>query len=104
EISSRGAPSSRRAAHLRVASRRSTAQAPRRGSARSRSGVGRRAWAADWCRIESCSAQAARATPEVSGIVLDAGALIALERNERALWAALKVAALADEEVLVPSA
>ncbi|MGH7286037.1 MAG: type II toxin-antitoxin system VapC family toxin [Polyangiaceae bacterium] len=36
-------------------------------------------------------------------IVLDAGALIALERNDRAMWAALKAAAIANEEVLVPA-
>jgi predicted nucleic acid-binding protein len=40
----------------------------------------------------------------VSRIVLDAGALIALERNDRALWAALKLAALQSSDVLVPSA
>ncbi len=37
-------------------------------------------------------------------IVLDAGALIALERNDRALWAALKLAAASDADVVVPSA
>lgn len=36
-------------------------------------------------------------------ITLDAGALIALERNDRAIWAALKLAALETEDVLVPS-
>ena len=36
--------------------------------------------------------------------MLDAGALIALERNDRHLWAALKVAALRSTEVVVPSA
>jgi hypothetical protein len=39
----------------------------------------------------------------VSGIVLDSGALIAIERSDRALWAALKLAALGTREVLVPS-
>ncbi len=39
----------------------------------------------------------------MSGTVLDSGALIALERNDRALWAALKLAALNSSEVLVPS-
>jgi hypothetical protein len=39
----------------------------------------------------------------VSGTVLDAGALIALERNDRAVWAALKLAALRSTDVLVPS-
>jgi predicted nucleic acid-binding protein len=39
----------------------------------------------------------------VSAIVFDAGALIALERNDRALWAALKLAALRGDDVLVPS-
>jgi hypothetical protein len=34
---------------------------------------------------------------------LDAGALIALERDDRAMWAALKLAARAGEDVLVPS-
>jgi predicted nucleic acid-binding protein len=39
----------------------------------------------------------------VTGIVFDAGALIALERNDRGLWAALKLAARNGEDVLVPS-
>ena len=37
------------------------------------------------------------------GIVLDAGALIALERNDRGLWAALTLAVQRHEDVLVPS-
>lgn len=40
----------------------------------------------------------------MSGIVLDSGALIALERNDRQLWAALKLAVQRSEDVLVPSA
>jgi hypothetical protein len=40
----------------------------------------------------------------MSGIVLDAGALIALERNDRVMWATLKLAAARSTEVLVPSA
>lgn len=36
-------------------------------------------------------------------IVFDAGALIALERNDRRLWAAVQLAALESEDVLVPS-
>jgi predicted nucleic acid-binding protein len=40
----------------------------------------------------------------VSRIVLDAGALIALERNDRAVWAALKLAASSSSDVIVPSA
>jgi predicted nucleic acid-binding protein len=39
----------------------------------------------------------------VSLIVLDTGALIALERNDRVLWAALKLSALRSSDVLVPS-
>jgi hypothetical protein len=39
----------------------------------------------------------------MSGIVLDAGALIALERNDRAMWAVLKLAASQSVDVLVPS-
>jgi hypothetical protein len=39
----------------------------------------------------------------VSHTVLDSGALIALERNDRAIWAALKLAASKIEDVLVPS-
>jgi hypothetical protein len=39
----------------------------------------------------------------VSGVVLDAGALIALERNDRAMWAMLKLAASSGAEVIVPS-
>ena len=39
----------------------------------------------------------------MSCIVFDAGALIALERNDRGLWSALKVAALASVDILVPS-
>ncbi len=40
----------------------------------------------------------------MSRIVLDAGALIALERNDRAMWAVLKLAALDGNDVLVPAA
>jgi predicted nucleic acid-binding protein len=36
-------------------------------------------------------------------VVLDAGALIALERNDRTLWAALKLGASGRADVLVPS-
>ncbi|MBX3187433.1 MAG: hypothetical protein KF819_10480 [Labilithrix sp.] len=36
-------------------------------------------------------------------IVLDAGALIAIERDDRVLWRALKDAALATEDVIAPS-
>jgi len=39
----------------------------------------------------------------VTRIVLDAGALIALERNSRPVWAALRLAALRSEDVVVPS-
>ena len=39
----------------------------------------------------------------MSRIVLDAGALIAIERNDRPMWAILKIAALEGIEVLVPS-
>jgi hypothetical protein len=39
----------------------------------------------------------------VNRIVLDTGGLIALERNERGIWAALKLAASADSDVVVPS-
>lgn len=39
----------------------------------------------------------------MSGVVLDAGALIALERNDRTIWALLKAAALSNTDVLVPS-
>jgi hypothetical protein len=39
----------------------------------------------------------------VSRTILDAGALIALERNDRAVWAALKLAALSGEDVVVPT-
>ena len=35
--------------------------------------------------------------------MLDAGALIALERNHRAVWSALKLAALEGDDVIVPS-
>lgn len=38
------------------------------------------------------------------GIVLDAGALIALERDDRRMWAALKLAAARTQDVVVPSA
>jgi hypothetical protein len=40
----------------------------------------------------------------VNRIVFDAGALIALERNDRSVWGALRLAALANADVLVPSA
>jgi predicted nucleic acid-binding protein len=39
----------------------------------------------------------------VRRIVLDSGALIALEHDDRPLWAALKLAGLASTDVLVPS-
>jgi hypothetical protein len=39
----------------------------------------------------------------VNAIVLDAGALIALERNDRSVWAALSVAAARGKDVLIPS-
>lgn len=39
----------------------------------------------------------------MSGIVFDAGALIALERNDRAMWAVLKLAAIRRIEVIVPT-
>jgi predicted nucleic acid-binding protein len=39
----------------------------------------------------------------MNGIVLDAGAMIALERNDRALWAVLKTSAQVGDDVLVPS-
>jgi hypothetical protein len=39
----------------------------------------------------------------MSGIALDAGALIALERNDRAVWSALKLAAHNGDDVIVPS-
>jgi len=39
----------------------------------------------------------------VSRLVLDAGALIAIERNDREVWGALKLAALRDAEVVVPT-
>jgi predicted nucleic acid-binding protein len=39
----------------------------------------------------------------VNRIVLDSGALIALERNDRAMWATLKLAASRVDDVLVPS-
>ena len=39
----------------------------------------------------------------MNGLVLDAGALIALERNDRAMWSRLLVAASSEQTVLVPS-
>jgi hypothetical protein len=39
----------------------------------------------------------------MSAVVLDAGALIAITRNDRSLWAALKLAGMNGDEVLVPS-
>ena len=39
----------------------------------------------------------------MSSLVLDAGALIALERDDRSVWVALKNAALSDDDVIVPS-
>lgn len=39
----------------------------------------------------------------MSGVVLDAGALVALERNDRAMWAALKLSALRTVTVWVPT-
>ena len=37
------------------------------------------------------------------GVVLDAGALIALKRNDRSIWAALKLAVSQGSDVIVPS-
>lgn len=39
----------------------------------------------------------------MSNVVLDAGALIALERNDRLIWAALKGAAIQGDALFVPS-
>jgi hypothetical protein len=39
----------------------------------------------------------------VNRVVLDSGALVALERSDRSVWAVLKAAALAGGEVFVPS-
>jgi hypothetical protein len=39
----------------------------------------------------------------VSASILDSGALVALERNDRAMWVALKAAVLARDSVLVPT-
>ena len=39
----------------------------------------------------------------MSGIVLDAGALIALERDDRAMWTVLKLAAIRRTAVVVPT-
>ena len=39
----------------------------------------------------------------MSGIILDAGALIALERDDRVVWAALKLVALQKAPAVVPS-
>jgi hypothetical protein len=39
----------------------------------------------------------------VIGVVLDAGALIALGRNDRSIWAALKLAVSQGSDVIVPS-
>ena len=38
----------------------------------------------------------------MNAVVLDAGALIALERNERAIWAALKLTVSQGADVIVP--
>lgn len=40
----------------------------------------------------------------MSAIVLDVGALVALERDDRAVWAALKLAAAREIDVVIPSA
>src|SRR5438128_102138 len=40
----------------------------------------------------------------MSGIVLDTGALFALERDDRRVWAALKLSVSVGEDVVVPSA
>lgn len=39
----------------------------------------------------------------MSGVVLDTGALIALEQNDRVLWAALRLSAQNGVDVIVPS-
>ena len=37
-------------------------------------------------------------------IVLDSGALIALERNDRPMWTALKLTALGNQDIVMPNA
>jgi predicted nucleic acid-binding protein len=39
----------------------------------------------------------------VTAIVLDTGALIGLERNDRGLWALLKLSATSSDDVIVPA-
>jgi len=39
----------------------------------------------------------------VTAVVLDTGALIGVERNDRHLWAVLKFAAMRNDDVIVPS-
>jgi hypothetical protein len=50
-----------------------------------------------------CRATRDAAAQEMSAYVLDTGALIALERNDRAMWARLLVAASSKARVVVPS-
>jgi hypothetical protein len=55
-------------------------------------------------RGASCRRQTSQAAASgVNRIVLDAGALIGLERGDRKLWAALKFAVTRDEDVVVPT-
>ncbi len=70
----------------------------------------RRAGCADpagWMCRETCEAVTTASlgpfAPVGVSIVLDAGALIAIERDDRVVWRALKEAALATEDVVVPS-
>ena len=39
----------------------------------------------------------------MTAVVLDTGALIGLERNDRELWAVLKLSAMRSDDVIVPS-
>src|SRR5262249_3975504 len=71
----------------------------RRGAAACRRRVGKGARGVDRCGAESRRALATPATAQVSRTVLDSGALLALERNDRAVWAALKLAALKRADV-----
>ena len=55
-------------------------------------------------RLASNAVASGAGSVSMSGIVLDAGALIALERNNRDMWAVLKFAAARGTDVVVPSA
>ena len=60
-------------------------------------------WRAPRSGAKGGGTKATRSKAQVIGVVLDADALIALERNNRSIWAAIKLAVSQGSDVIVPS-